>query len=78
MTTSWSLFVHGRPIEALGNHVSGTALAALAVMGATLALGVAASGRWIVWRRYETAAAVAATAVAGLILLEWMIRLLAS
>lgn len=77
MTTSWSLLVHGRPIEALDNHVSGTALAALAVLGAALALVVAASGRWIVWRRYETSAAVAATTVSGLILLEWMIRMLA-
>lgn len=77
MTTSWSLLVHGRPIEALDNHVSGTILAALAVLGGALALAVAASGRWIAWRRYETAAAVVATTVSGLILLEWIIRLLA-
>lgn len=76
MTTSWSLLVHGRPIEALDNHVSGTVLAAIAMLGTALALAVAASGRWIEWRRYETAAAVTATAVSGLILLEWMIRLL--
>lgn len=77
MTTSWSLVVHGRLTEALDNHVTGTALAALAMLGAVAALWVAASGRWIVWRRYETMVAVAATSASGLILIEWMIRLLA-
>jgi len=78
MTTSWSLLTNGRPIEALENHVTGVLLAGLTLAVGMLALVVAVRGKRIDWYRYEVPIAVAATILAGLVLGEWLIRILAS
>ncbi len=78
MTTSWALVTKGRPIDALSTHVTGTLLALVALvvgLGATI---VAVRGRRLAWQPGETAAAVGALVLAGLVLFEWMFRLLGS
>jgi hypothetical protein len=76
MTTSWAYFVHGQPLEALKTHASGTLLAVAATVGAALTLGVAIRGQKIVWRDSETALVAVSLTLVGLILLEWVLRLL--
>jgi hypothetical protein len=77
MTTSWALVTKGRPLDALATHVTGTLLAVVALvagMGATI---VAVRGKRLAWQPGETAAAIGALALAGLVLVEWMFRLFA-
>jgi Ca2+/H+ antiporter len=76
MTTSWAHFTHGQLSDALRVSATGTLLA-----GVALAVGVAASvvavrGRRVTWQPRETQVAVAALALAGVILFEWVVRLL--
>jgi Protein of unknown function (DUF2752) len=76
MTTSWALATHGRLWDAVCVHVTGTllAFAALVVgLGTTI---VAARGRRLAWQPSETMVAAAAVVLAGLVLCEWIVRLL--
>lgn len=77
MTTAWACLVRGEPLPALRANVGGTVLAVLAVGGAPWLLASAACGRWRLWVPSDTAVAWAAAAVALLMLVEWMLRLLA-
>ena len=76
MTTSWALATKGRLTDALRTHVCGTLLAfgALVVgLGATI---TAARGRRLAWQPADTIVAGLAVVLAGLVICEWMIRLL--
>jgi hypothetical protein len=77
MTTAWSLVMHGRFADAARAHASGTLLAIAALVAGLAALGVAARRRRPAWVPGERAVAGAAVALATLVLVEWMIRLLA-
>lgn len=76
MTTSWALVTKGRPLDALATHVTGTLLALVALvvgLGATI---VAVRGKRLAWQPGEAAAAIGALVLTGLVLFEWMFRLL--
>jgi hypothetical protein len=76
MTTSWSLAMHGRLSDAVRTHASGTLLAAVALVAGLATIGVAARGRTWSWLPGETAVALVALVLAGLVLVEWILRLL--
>ena len=75
MTTSWAHFAHGRPVDAVKTHASGTLLAVVALTVGLGALVVAASGRRLAWQPSQTTLAAMVAAMAGMILLEWVVRL---
>jgi hypothetical protein len=78
MTTAWAQLAHGQLIQALKTHATGTLLAAMALPLGLAACVVAAIGKRLSWWPDEIVVAGSAAAVAGLILLEWATRLLAS
>ena len=76
MTTSWALATRGRLAAALRTHVAGTLLASVALvvgLGATI---TAAWGRRLAWQPAETTVAALAMVLVGLVLFEWIFRLL--
>ena len=75
MTTSWAHFTHGRISDALQVSTTGTLLAGLALVVGVAAAVVAVRGRPVAWQPRETQVAVAALALAGVILCEWVVRL---
>lgn len=77
MTTAWSNFMRGRIADALRANATGTVLAALALVVAGWMLAVAIRGRPLPWQPGETTIAVAAVAMAGLMVGEWAVRVLA-
>lgn len=76
MTTSWALATQGRLADALRTHVAGTLLALGALMVGLGATITAARGRRLAWQPTETTAAGLAIVLVGLILFEWVLRLL--
>ena len=75
MTTSWALATRGRIVEAVRTHVTGTLLAVGSLVVGLGAVVVAASGRMLSWLPSQLMVAWMAAAVAGLILVEWILRL---
>ena len=78
MTTSWALATHGRPLEALQAHVTGTLLAVVALVVGMASAIVAASGRRLGWQPHQTVIASLAALLAAGVLIEWTLRLWAS
>jgi hypothetical protein len=76
MTTSWALATHGRLVDAVRTHATGTLLAFAALVVGLASTIVAARGRRLAWQGDETIAAGLAVALAGLVLCEWIVRLL--
>lgn len=76
MTTSWALATHGRFVDAVRTHATGTLLAFTALVGGLASTIVAARGRRLAWQGGETIAAALAVALVGLVLCEWIVRLL--
>jgi hypothetical protein len=77
MTTAWAHFARGQWFAAVQTHVSGTLLAALALVIAAGAVIVAASGRRLSWQPSEWTLAAALAALAGMVVVEWIVRLVA-
>jgi hypothetical protein len=77
MTTAWASVTHGRFVDALRAHASGTLLAGVALAAAAWALIVAVRGKRLAWQPGETTIAGLAVALTVLILCEWTFRLLA-
>jgi hypothetical protein len=77
MTTSWALATRGRLVDAARAHVTGTLLAGAALAVAVGAALVAARGKRLAWPPGETTVAAAAVTLVGLVLCEWIVRLLA-
>jgi len=75
MTTAWAHVAHGQWRAAARTHVSGTFLAIVAVPIALAALVAAIGGREFSWVPGEVMMATAAVALAGTVLLEWLVRL---
>ena len=75
MTTAWALATRGRLADAVRTHVAGTLLALGALVVGLAATIVAARGRRLAWQPAETTVAGLAVLLAGLVLFEWMIRL---
>ena len=75
MTTAWTHFAQGRPVEALRTHAAGTLLAVAALVAAGLALVMAVLGRRLAWQPGETTIAGLAVVMVALILCEWTWRL---
>ncbi len=76
MTTSWALVTRGRPVEAFKTHASGTLLAIVALVTGLGATIVAARGRRLSWQPTEATVAVMAVVLAGVVIVEWILRLL--
>ena len=76
MTTSWALATHGRLADAVRTHATGTLLAFAALVVGLASTVVAARGRRLAWQGDDTIAAVLAVALVGLVLCEWIVRLL--
>jgi ABC-type nickel/cobalt efflux system permease component RcnA len=76
MTTSWALAARGQLTDALRTHVAGTLLAFAALVAGLGATITAARGRRLAWQPAETTVAVLAVVLVGLILCEWIFRLL--
>lgn len=76
MTTSWALATHGRLADALRTHIAGTVLAALALATSAGTLVVAVRGKRLSWQPGETVIVCLVAGMAGLVLVEWVVRLL--
>ena len=76
MTTSWALFTQGRPLDALSTHATGTLLAIVALVTGLGAIIVAVQGKRLAWQPGEAMAAGMGLVIAGLVLCEWVFRLL--
>lgn len=75
MTTSWSLFAHGRWRDAVATHVTGTALAVVALVVGMGAGIVAVVGKPLAWQPSHNLAALASLVLAAAVLCEWFWRL---
>ncbi len=75
MTTSWALATHGLAREAIQTHATGTLLALLALVVGLASSIVAISGRRLSWQPNENLLAGLSVIIAGLVLLEWTLRL---
>ncbi len=78
MTTSWALATRGHLADALRTHVAGTLLAFAALVVGLGAAITAARGRRLAWQPAETTVAALAVVLVGLVLFEWILRLLSS
>lgn len=76
MTTAWSNVMHARFGDALRVHASGALLAGVAMIAAAWSLSIAVRGKH--WGRLPSEKLVAgvAVALAGLVLAEWIVRVL--
>jgi type IV secretory pathway VirB2 component (pilin) len=77
MTTSWAYATHGQWANALQTHVSGTLLAPVAAVVSLAAIGLAARGRYPAWRVNEKVVVGVVVAATGLIVCEWIVRVMA-
>ncbi len=75
MTTAWSCFSQGLWLQAMRVHATGTLLAAMALITGVSAVAIAVRGKWPAWQPRETTVAMVAVVTAGLVFLEWVIRL---
>ncbi len=76
MTTSWALVTKGRALDALATHATGTLLAVVALVVGLGAIIVAVQGKRLAWQPGETTVAGASLVLTGLVLFEWIFRLL--
>jgi hypothetical protein len=76
MTTAFANVMHGRFAAALAANASGTLLAGVALLASIWALAVAARGRHLAWQPREETVAMFALALTGIVLCEWIFRLL--
>jgi len=77
MTTSWAHLVRGEAADALRANVAGSLLGLAAMAAAPWLLLCSAAGRWVGWTPGSTPLAVAAVALGGVMVLDWVRRLLA-
>lgn len=77
MTTSWCLATHGRLVDAVRTHATGTLLALAALVAGLVCVIVAARGKRLTWQPGETAIAAVSMAFVGIVICEWIVRMLA-
>lgn len=77
MTTSWAYVTHGQWANALKTHVAGTLLAPVAAVVSVAAIALAARGRTWSWRVNENVVVGVVVAATGLIVCEWIVRVMA-
>lgn len=74
MTTSWSYVTHGQWANAFKTHVAGTLLAPVAAVVSLAAMALAARGK--AWRVNENVVVGVVVAATGLIVCEWIVRVM--
>ncbi|HLA84820.1 MAG TPA: DUF2752 domain-containing protein [Thermoguttaceae bacterium] len=74
-TTAFACLVRGHVGAALRANVGGTVFAGLCVVAGPWLLASAARGRWIAWTPSGPWVAVIAAAIAGVMVMDWVIRL---
>jgi len=75
MTTSWSLLMHGRPIDAARANGGGALLGILALTLGPWMTASGARGRWLGKRPSDRAIVLLSVAVVGTTLIDWGCRL---
>jgi len=78
MTTSWALTTRGHLADAMRTHVSGTLLAFAALVVGLGATVTAVWGKRLAWQPAESTVAILAVVMVGLVLCEWIFRLLSA
>jgi hypothetical protein len=76
MTTSWAHIVRGEAASAFQVNSAGALLALAALAAVPWLLVCGAAGRWVGWTPRSTPLAVAAVGVGGIMVLDWLRRLL--
>ena len=74
MTTAWAQVTHGRPLDALQTHATGSLLALGTLATGLTAVVVAARGKPLRWQPGEKSIAVTAVLLAGAVFVEWIVR----